>query len=361
MTPAGDEHDVVVVGGRIGGSLTAAYLAARGLTVLVLESRSFPSATMSTHFFRGDELVRGLADVGVLDEVLATGAPRFLNELFYVEDATEPTVEPPQEPGEAGFGLSVRRETLDAILARRVAALPGVTFRTDTKAVGLLHDSGRVSGVRDDAGAEHRATVVVGADGRRSGVAAGVSAGDVRRHAGCRVMYYRYVTGWVAPDGGRPEMPEFSLVGNALAYVFPSDHGTACVAVTVPADSGTSAGDYDSLIAAHPGLRGRAQRAEPIGRVVVGASRDNVVVDAAGPGWALVGDAGTYQDPWSGRGMDTAARQAAALAATLTDDPAGWNADYARARDGVTLERFDTTVRLAPDLRLMLAGDGEGD
>jgi hypothetical protein len=25
-----------------------------------------------------------------------------------------------------------------------------------------------------------------------------------------------------------------------------------------------------------------------------------------------------------------------------------------------TLERFDTTVRLAPDLRLMLAGDGEG-
>jgi len=27
----------------------------------------------------------------------------------------------------------------------------------------------------------------------------------------------------------------------------------------------------------------------------------------------------------------------------------------------VTLERFDTTVRLAPDLRLMLAGDGEGD
>ena len=93
---------------------------------------------------------------------------------------------------------------------------------------------------------------------------------------------------------------------------------------------------------------------------MVGASRDNVVVDAAGPGWALVGDAGTYQDPWSGRGMDTAARQAAALAATLTDDPAGWNADYARARDGVTLERFDTTVRLAPDLRLMLAGDADG-
>ena len=48
---------------------------------------------------------------------------------------------------------------------------------------------------------------------------------------------------------------------------------------------------------------------------------------AAGPGWALVGDAGAYQDPWSGRGMDTAARQAAALAATLTEDPAVWNAD----------------------------------
>ena len=96
-----------------------------------------------------------------------------------------------------------------------MAAAPGVTLRTHTKVVGLLHDSGRVIGVRDDAGVEHLATVVVGADGRRSGVAAGVSAGAVRRHPGSRVMYYRYVTGWVAPDGGAPEMPEFSLVGNS--------------------------------------------------------------------------------------------------------------------------------------------------
>lgn len=57
--------------------------------------------------------------------------------------------------------------------------------------------------------------------------------------------------------------------------------------------------------------------------------------------------------------MDTAARQAAALAATLTDDPAAWNEDYAKARDDVTMERFDATVRVAPDLRRMLAEDGQ--
>ena len=66
----------------------------------MLESRSFPSATVSTHFFRGDGLVRALAEVGDLDEVLATGAPPFRGELFFVDDATEPSVDPPQEPGD---------------------------------------------------------------------------------------------------------------------------------------------------------------------------------------------------------------------------------------------------------------------
>ena len=112
---------------------------------------------MSTHFFRGDGLVRGLADVGVLDEVLATGAPRFRSELFYVDDATEPPSNRRRSQARPVSACRCGARRWTQSLARRVAALPGVTFRTDTKVVGLLHDSGRVSGVRDDAGAEHRA------------------------------------------------------------------------------------------------------------------------------------------------------------------------------------------------------------
>ena len=112
--PALSQHDVVVVGGRVAGALAAARLADRGMSVLVLEARSFPSATLSTHFFRGDGLVRSLAELDLLDEVLATGPPPLTCEYFYAGGDNTPERNPAQEPGEAGYNLSVRRETLDA-------------------------------------------------------------------------------------------------------------------------------------------------------------------------------------------------------------------------------------------------------
>jgi 2-polyprenyl-6-methoxyphenol hydroxylase-like FAD-dependent oxidoreductase len=110
------EVDVLVAGGRIAGCLTAIGLAARGVSVRLLESKDFPSDTLSTHFFRGDGLVRSLDEVGVLDEVLATGAPPLSCEYFSV-DGNPFEKGPPQEPGRIGYCLSVRRSTLDAILA----------------------------------------------------------------------------------------------------------------------------------------------------------------------------------------------------------------------------------------------------
>lgn len=65
--PAETSSDTIVVGGRLAGALTAAHLAAAGLRVVVLESSSVSFGTMSTHFSRGDGLVRALRDVGALD------------------------------------------------------------------------------------------------------------------------------------------------------------------------------------------------------------------------------------------------------------------------------------------------------
>ena len=74
-----------VVGGRIAGSLTGLRLAARGVSVRVLESRDLPSDTLSTHFFRGDGLVRSLDEVGALDEVSSPAAGKITG------PATEPS------------------------------------------------------------------------------------------------------------------------------------------------------------------------------------------------------------------------------------------------------------------------------
>ena len=350
-----DSVDVVVVGGRIAGCLTAIRLAGCGVSVRLLESRDFPSDTLSTHFFRGDGLVRSLDEVGVLDEVLATGAPPLACEYFSV-DGSPFEQGPPQEPGSLGYCLSVRRSTLDAILARRAAA-SGVDLRTRTKVVGLVTSGGACAGVTDEGGTEHRARVVVGADGRRSTVARFVRAADDERHPPARAMYYRYATGWRSPaDVG----PEFALDDDTFSYVFPSDAAVACLAVSIPlADYELPQADAaDRLVQAfrrNPQTADRIDDVEWVSRVYTGPPADSVWREAAGPGWVLVGDAGTAQDPWAGLGMDTAARQAEAFVEAFTAAPDDWHTSYAGLRRERTYPDYAETTRLAPDLRQLLS------
>jgi choline dehydrogenase-like flavoprotein len=103
-----DVVDVVVVGGRVAGTLTALRLAARGVSVRLLEAHATGTDTLSTHFFRGDGLLWSLAEVGVLDEVLATGSPRLGGEYVSV-DGGPLEQGPPQEPGEIGSARGSRR------------------------------------------------------------------------------------------------------------------------------------------------------------------------------------------------------------------------------------------------------------
>lgn len=343
--------EVVVVGGRISGSLVAIGLASQGVSVRMLESGVFPSDTLSTHFFRGDGLVRSLAQIGVLDEVLASGAPPLATEYFSV-DGGPYEQGPPQQPGTIGYCLSVRRSTLDAILARRAVAA-GVELRTRTKVVDVVTRDGAVAGVVDQHGTTHSARVVVGADGRRSTLARLVGAADEERRPPARALYYRYVTGWRSPD----EIgPEFLLQGERLSYVFPSDAGIACLAVSIPvADHEAAGGDAAGLLErgfrTNPRTAGRMTEARWVGSVYTGLPADSVWRAGCGPGWALVGDAGTAQDPWAGLGMDTAARQAETFADAFTAAPDDWHHSYLRLRRLRTYDDYAETTRLATDIR----------
>jgi len=120
-----------------------------------------------------------------------------------------------------------------------------------------------------------------------------------------------------------------------------------------PTGIGHRQAQYLERLPCHTWLRDRLERTRPVGGVLAAPPTRSVVRAAPGPGWALVGDSGCHQDPWSGFGMDTAARQATALAACV-DDP-DWSTEYARRRDSVTLERFTQTVTLGRDLRQLVA------
>ncbi len=351
-----DVFDVLVVGGRIAGSLTALRLAARGASVRLLESGAFPSDTLSTHFFRGSRMGRALAEVGVLDEVLGTGAPPLACEYFSVDGAAFER-SPAQEPGELGYDLSVRRIALDAILARRVEDST-VDMRTRTRAVDLVTRDGTVTGVVDQRGETSPGDR--GGRRRRSALDRGAADGRTRtrrRSPPARAMYYRYAAGWRVQD---PVGPEFLLAGDRFAYAFPSDAGLACLTVSVRlAEHERTGGEPDarSWSRRSPATRrprpgwarwsGWASRSSAFPRPATGAG-------LRAPGWALVGDAGTHQDPWSGRGMDTAALQAEAFAEAFDGTPDGWNEPYEELRRSRTYDDFFSTSLLAPDLRRVI-------
>jgi flavin-dependent dehydrogenase len=169
-------------------------------------------------------------------------------------------------------------------------------------------------------------------------------------------MYYRYLTGWRSPE---PVGPEFLLAGQRFGYVFPSDGGVACVALSVPVT------DHDAMrtgparhlaefFRANAATRERMDAATWQGGVYVGRPEDSLWKQAAGPGWALVGDAGTRQDPWAGVGMDSAAEQAEAFAEAFLGAPGAWVAPYAELRRERTYAGFAETTDLAPDLRRLL-------
>lgn len=365
-----DYYDVVVVGGRVAGSTVAALLADRDVRVLLVERVRFPRSTISTHFFRGAGLIAVLDRLGVLDEVLALGSPRLVRELQYgFASDGEMREAPPQEPGVAGFCLAVRRETLDAILLNRARRSPNVEVVQPASVVSLLRDDGRVVGVRlRESGGERdvRSRTVIGADGRHSVVARAVNASAQREEPASRTLYYRYVRGWRGPSGEEPDAPEFSLREDELAYVFPSDNGLTCVALSAnKSEFEAIRSDPESYLrrrfAAHPALAERFAEATPVGGVEGGPPEPSWVRVPYGEGWALVGDAGLHQDPWTGLGMDMAGTHAALLADALGECFAGASSEpaalrrYHEQRDAHGLAPFEETTTLARDLRQLAA------
>jgi flavin-dependent dehydrogenase len=328
---------------------------------MVVDRARFPSFTSSTHFFRGDGLVRAMDAVGVLDDVLAFGSPPLTCEYDYEDGSPTPVQAPPQDPGDVGYCLSVRREPLDATLLGHAARL-GAHVETSTAVVETIVEGGRAVGVALAGGRTVRAGLVVGADGLRSAVANSVGAPDRERQDGKRALYYRYVDAMPGPNGP-PDGPEFSRIGDELAYVFPSDRGVTCVAISVNVREyermrhGASA-RFEELLRRHEGLWPRYSQAQKSSRLLGSGPQPDFVRQPAGPGWALVGDSTIHQDPWSGVGMDSAGVSALILADCIlaaggAGDGGEFAAAYEQARDERVLGWYHDTVAGAADLSVI--------
>jgi flavin-dependent dehydrogenase len=202
---------------------------------------------------------------------------------------------------------------------------------------------------------------VVGADGCHSTVARAVGAPLVEVAPATRAIYYRYVAGFAGPNGFPSDGAEFSQLGDEMAYALPSDAGLTCIALSVNLETFAWLRQdpetrFRARLAEHACLADRIADADEVSPLLACGPRPNYVRMPFGPGWALVGDAGLYQDPWSGQGMDMAAIHATYLSEALdaglaAGDLDGALATYHRRRDEHALETYRHTVDVGADLR----------
>jgi 2-polyprenyl-6-methoxyphenol hydroxylase-like FAD-dependent oxidoreductase len=353
------QPDVIIVGARIAGSLTATLLGERGWRVLLLDRATFPSDTLSTHFFRWPAM-EAFRRAGVFDEVHATGAPPLRNSFNDVDGHV--FSEPVQGEGALDYYLCVRRITLDDILVHRARRERTVEVREGVTVRGLLRDGPRVIGVRISRGSaeeEITAPVVVGADGIRSLVARAVDPRAERSEPVHRAMYYAYFAELMPQD---PPAAEFHYRGDELVYVFPCDGDRALLAVSVPiAEFPRWKQDGERLfmerLHGRPQLTERLRRAAMVSKVFGAGDIPGYIRVPYGDGWVLAGDSGIIMDPFSGQGIDQASTHAVYLADALhrwLSGEGAWDAamaGYHRARNAFTEKTYLRTSSGARDLR----------
>jgi flavin-dependent dehydrogenase len=349
------DYDVVVVGARCAGASTAMLLAQQGHDVLVVDRAVLPSDTLSTLAIARGGMVQ-LARWGLLDRIVDSGAPPIRTITFHLSDGSSITKQVADRNG-VDYLLAPRRHVLDTILVE-AAQDAGATFRSGMSVTGTITDAaGRTVGVqaRDTAGTIHeiRARFVVGADGVRSRVARSVGAGMIDERPANGATHYIFVKGLMA------EGFEYHVSDRAFAGVFPTHGGEANVWVCMPADDADlGSGDrlrglVDLLARTAPALAERVRRAEITSPVRSAVRFPNHVRQAAGPGWALVGDAGYHRDPITGHGITDAFRDAELLARHMSralrqDVPEHMAmATYADQRDTALAPVFDITCELA--------------
>jgi 2-polyprenyl-6-methoxyphenol hydroxylase-like FAD-dependent oxidoreductase len=257
-----------------------------------------------------------LARWGLLDDVLASGAPPVRSASFVLPHGR--IDRELKEKAGLDFALAPRRYILDAILLR-AAEEAGTTVRTGVAVTGTVTDrSGRVTGVvirdRADRTSVVSARLVVGADGVRSRIARSVRAKVLEERSADASATYTYVAGLDA-DGF-----EFHIGTKAFAGVFPTHDGEANVWMCLPGDQARIAGTerdhgFLSLLEhASPSLAQRVGAARITAPIRTALDLPNHVLEAGGPGWALVGDAGYHRDPITGHGITDAFRDAELLA-----------------------------------------------
>src|SRR4051794_10438189 len=304
--------DVVIVGASVAGCSAARLFGLAGAKVALVERRPDPDAykVVCTHQILSCA-VPTIERLGLAEPLARRGAMRSGVEVW------SPYGGWMHLPGDAPLGYGVTRQTLDPILRDLAANTPGVELLTGHTVVGLLGAGGRPAGVEaettDRGRRQLHARLVVGADGRGSGIARMARVPRRGRPHG-RFFYFAYWRG-VRP---RPNAARVWFLDPEGAADFPNEDDLNVVTVA-PTHArreqfrADPEGEYLRMVASLPDGPDLAN-AERVSKLIGKLDTPNVLRPAARPGVAFVGDAAVASDPSFGVGCGFAFQTAEWLA-----------------------------------------------
>ena len=346
-------YDAIVIGARCAGSATAMLLARAGQKVLLVDRAALPSDIPHGHFVHRHGPGR-LARWGLLEPILATNCPAVTSMTVDFGDhglaADELVVD------DIPLGVAPRRTQLDNVLVE-AAIEAGVELRDRFAVLDYTSEDGRITGIvgrdaRTGAQATERAAIVVGADGRNSGLARCVQAPVSQSDPTASCWYFSYY--------GDLPCPGLELYGREgrIVFVFPTNDDLTGVFVgfpigELPAVRADSEGHVLATCEDIPDLCERVRGATRAERFYGATQLPNFLRRPHGPGWALVGDAGCHKDPFMALGICDALRDAELLAEAIIDSSAGARppdeafAGFERGRNESTLADYHANLAMA--------------
>jgi 2-polyprenyl-6-methoxyphenol hydroxylase-like FAD-dependent oxidoreductase len=359
MTGKAPRESILVAGAGIAG-LGAALALCDGNRALTLLDRDPPPPDASpeeafltwerrgatqlrhSHVFLGrlTTLVREQYP-SLMDELLAAGA-----RIFSFEDALPPALRGRYDPAPGDEDLAIlfcRRTTLELVMRRHVAHLPGVAFMTDTGVRGLLsrRDGGTLiaEGLKiEHAGVtrELRADVTIDASGRNTLFpeflrAEGVHVAEEESPAGILYFtrHYRLRDGQEEP--ARDGSPGAGDLGYIKYGVFAADNRHFSITLAVPEIETDlrlairKPEKFDAICAQLPGCAcwADASRAEPAGPVYAMGNLISLWRTTVKDGepqmlnFFAIGDAAIRTNPLYGRGCSAGVVHAHILRAAM--------------------------------------------
>lgn len=182
------ETEILIVGGGLVGMAMAAAVGGAGIPVTLVESEKLPDITTETFDGRSSAIAYGsqqvLAGIGAWDYMAEAAEPirdiRVSDGGWQYREASpffvhyhfadlNPDAVPGAKGGQPPFGWIIENRAVRVGLLKRLAEIPQVTHIPGTRVREIAFEgSGNV--VTLDDGAEIRARLVIGADGRTSAV-----------------------------------------------------------------------------------------------------------------------------------------------------------------------------------------------